>query len=88
MYKKSIVIAVQELGYIDKITLNCESEAVHRDCGYAYYYDCGKCTNQSIGDDSGTQRDCNNCVEVESTEKTKSGKSKMYCVNYIRRKIK
>lgn len=84
MYKENVKIITRELGKDITEIVNCETQAVYYTQGNNYYYDCSKCKNQSIGDDSGTQYDCNNCGEFEAKELTKSGKSKLYCKNYAR----
>ena len=79
MYKTNATIVSAE-GM--EIVLNHETEAVVRWHHNNYYFDCSKCKKQSIGDDSGTQYDCNNCAEVEAYEQTKQGHYKYYCANY------
>lgn len=66
------------------VKLGCETAAVVRQGKDNYYFDCGKCKCQSIGDDTGTQWDCNNYIPIESAQRTKTGRYKQYCVNYIR----
>ena len=66
-----------------ELQLNCETAATRR-YRTNYYFDCSKCAKQSIGDDTGTQWDCNNYCEVEAYEKTSRGCTKIYCSNYKR----
>lgn len=66
-----------------ELQLNCETAATRR-YKTNYYFDCSKCARQSIGDDTGTQWDCNNYCEVEAYEKTSRGCTKIYCSNYKR----
>lgn len=68
------------------LQLNCETAATRR-YRTNYYFDCSKCAKQSIGDDTGTQWDCNNYNEVEAYETTPNGCSKIYCANYKRANI-
>lgn len=65
------------------IELNCETSATRRH-RTNYYFDCSKCARQSIGDDTGTQWDCNNYSEVEAYKTTPKGCAKIYCANYKR----
>lgn len=65
------------------IELNCETSATRRH-RTNYYFDCSKCARQSIGDDTGTQWDCNNYSEVEAYKTTPKGCTKIYCANYKR----
>lgn len=80
MYKDRTIIITDEG---QEIQLNCETAAIRR-CRNNYYFDCSKCSRQSIGDETGTQYDCNNYIEVEAYEKTRNGCSKIFCANYAR----
>ena len=68
--------------------LNYETVAVSRTLGCNYYYNCNLCKRNVPADDSGTQYDCINCVEFEGEKTTRSGRCKIYCLNYERRKEK
>ena len=48
------------------------------------YFRCANCKNQSICDESGTVFDCNNYISIEEEEFTRTGKYKLYCLNYER----
>lgn len=74
--------------------VNYTGTARYRHIGVNYYFDCGKCKNQVIGDDSGCVYDCNNARLTEDNNdyniidgkyylKDKNNKAKVYCLNYI-----
>lgn len=63
----------------DEETVNIETVGKRDNWGYLRYFDCRKCENQSISDDSGLITACNNYSDFSDTTDTK-----LYCRNYKR----
>lgn len=75
-YKTKVKIISYER---DTHIVNIETVGAYFSGLYKIYFDCSKCKNQSISDDSSLLTACNNYEDIED-----QNDKKMYCKNYER----